>query len=69
MQIKVMNYGGETEIRVHKWLQTLTNQEQEELAHLDHGSPDDHDLSDVVKDWIEEHNGERGFWAYIRTVS
>ncbi len=50
-----------------RWLSTLTQSEKDELARLDYDSPNNDDLAEITKDWIEEHGGERDFWGYLRT--
>lgn len=45
------------------WISTLTDDQKDELASLDIMSTNE----PVVKDWIEEHGGNRYWWHLIVT--
>ncbi len=53
---------------VQAWLNTLSKSQKEELAQLDFQSEGGDQLKqDIVRDWIEEHDGRRYYWGYIIT--
>ncbi len=52
---------------VECWLESLSASEKNELAQLDYKSSNSEVQTEITKDWIEEHNGQRDFWGFIRT--
>lgn len=65
---------------IERWWFSLTKQQQEEFISLEKMYMQLADLtatsdnnsymqSDIVKDWIEDHGGNREWWNYIRIRS
>jgi len=54
---------------LNDWLNSLTEKQIQELGSMDYGSGgyDNRDIRPIIKDWIEEHGGEREWWIAIYT--
>ncbi len=65
-------WAGEDTHLVQTWFDSLATLQKDELARLDYASvmasEDRGTIKAIVKDWIEDHNGERRFWSYIITT-
>ncbi len=65
-------WAGENGLLVETWLGGLSTLQKDELARLDYesvmASEDRETIRAIVKDWIEEHGGERGYWGYFITT-
>jgi len=58
----------------NKWLASLSSEQYQELAALDHTYDTETDprrytpTAGIIRDWIEDHGGDRGWWYVFYTV-